>query len=46
MACARLAAKMWGSNTLMSTLIPTAQMVPTVAIVERPLSKTCPLKSS
>jgi hypothetical protein len=49
MACARFAAKMWGSNTLMSTLIPTAfpaQMVPTVAIVERPLSKTCPLKSS
>ncbi len=42
MAWARLAASMWGSNTSMSTETPTAlsaQMVPTVAMVDRPLSK-------
>jgi len=41
MAWARLAAKMCGSKTLMSTEIPTAfpaQIVPTVAIVDLPLS--------
>jgi len=46
MACARLAARMWGSKTLMSTEMPTAfpaQIVPTVAVVDFPLSKVCPL---
>ncbi len=41
MAWARLAAKMCGSKMSMSTLSPTAfpaQMVPTVAIVDRPFS--------
>ena len=48
MACARLAARMCGSKTSMSTLTPTAlpaQMVPTVEMVERPLSKRCPLQT-
>ena len=49
MAWARFAARMCGSKTLMSTEMPTAfpaQMVPTVAIVDRPFSNVCPLSKN
>ena len=48
MEWARLAATMWGWKTLTSTLMPTAfppQMVPTVEMVDLPLSNVLPLQS-